>query len=114
MEEKNEIISKVLQELIGQKVWLVYKHDSDLVGEYVVIGKTQAERCNIWFAGGGKSVNAFDKEEYSEPCLVDSNIYIGNIVAITRTNVDLYRRDIPEDIFFEDKGMFTESKGKTH
>ena len=116
MEEKIEKLSGLLQKLKGKKVYLIDKSSlhEDLVGKYVIIGETQGERCDYWLAGGGKFVNAFGKEEYDEPHLTSINAYIGNIAAITLFDDDLYIRDIPENILFEDKEMFNESKGKTH
>lgn len=115
MEEKIEKLSRLLQELKGQKVYIIDKRTpgEDLEGKYAIIGEARGERCDYWIASGGKSVDRFGKEEYLEPDLVAINVYIGNIAAITRSNVDLYRRDIPEDILFEDKEMLNESNGKT-
>ena len=102
MEEKNNKITEVLQKLKGHKVYLVYKHSpesEDFVYEWVVVGEVRGRRCTF-FTAINNSIG-------------ESNNYIGNIAAITASPVDLYYRDIPENIFYENKEMLDESKMKT-
>ena len=114
MEEKIKKLYELLQELKGKKVYLIDKAapDAELEGKFAIIGDVKGERCTYWIASGGKFVNMYDEEEYTEPYLISTDAYIGNIAAITLSSADIYRRDIPENIIFEDEEMFNESKSK--